>query len=267
MMALRAKALENFGEKVILPNTPMSEIENKLVPLYLGHRYQVEAAAKVIGGLNYRYALRGDGQPIAEMIAPEEQRRAINALLETIKPETLTLPERLLKLMPPPAIGYPRTRESFRGRTGLTFDALAPVEAAAGLTFSMLLHPERASRLVQHNARDSKNPSLESLLDTLSRRTILAPPLSGMPGQTQQATGISYLYHLMALANDARCAPAARAIAYKEIVRIGSLAEPWIQSQVKLFQEDPKQLPLPRPLEAPPGMPIGDHEDGVLPLW
>jgi hypothetical protein len=267
MMALRAKALENFGEKVILPNTPMSEIENKLVPLYMGHRYQVEAAAKVVGGLNYRYALRGDGQPIAEMIAPEEQRRAINALLETIKPETLTLPERLLKLMPPPAIGYPRTRESFRGRTGLTFDALAPVEAAAGLTFSMLLHPERASRLVQHNARDSKNPSLESLLDTLSRRTILAPPLSGMPGQTQQATGISYLYHLMALANDPRCAPAARAIAYKEIVRIGSLAEPWIQSQVKLFQEDPKQLPLPRPLEAPPGMPIGDHEDGVLPLW
>lgn len=267
MMALRAKALENFGERVILPNTPMSEIENKLVPLYLGHRYQVEAAAKVVGGVNYRYALRGDGQPIAEMIAPEEQTRAINALLDTLKPETLTLPERLLRLMPPPAFGYPRTRESFRGRTGLTFDALAPVEAAAGLTLSLLLHPERASRMVQQNARDPKNPSLERLLDTLSTHFIFAPRPNGMLGQTQQAIGISYLYHLMALANDARCAPAARSIAYSEILHIADGSDPWMKSQIKLFQEDPKQLPLPRPLETPPGMPIGDFEGEGWPLW
>lgn len=265
VMKIRAKALEGFGEKTITMWSPYSELENKLVPIYLSHRYQVEAAAKVIGGVDYRYAIRGDNQPIAKIIAPEEQRRALSALLDTLKPETLTLPERLLMIMPPPALGYARTRESFKGRTGLTFDALAPAEAAINLTIGMILHPERASRIVQHNSRDAKNPALEEIIQSLIKVTWEAKPLSGMLRETQYSTGMALLYHLMALASDQRAAARARSIAFAYITHIAANSnDALVRAQVKRFEEDPKQLPLPRPIEAPPGMPIGDDE---FPLW
>lgn len=261
VMKIRAKALETFGEKTITMWSPYSELENKLVPIYLSHRYQVEAAAKVIGGIDYRYAIRGDTQPVAKIIAPEEQRRALNALLDTLKPETLTLPERLLNLMPPPALGYARTRESFKGRTGLTFDALAPAEAAINLTIGMILHSERASRIVQHNSRDARNPALEEIIQSLIRVTWEAKPLTGLLRETQYATGMSLLYHLMALASDQRAAARARSIASTYINAIAANSnDAFVRAQVKRFEEDPKQLPLPRPIEAPPGMPIGDEE-------
>ncbi len=94
----------------------MAEIEDTLVPLYLLHRYQTEAAAKEVGGLNYRYALRGDGQMVTEIVSAANQQKALDALLKTLAPTTLTLPESLLKILPPRPPGYPRTLESFRRR-------------------------------------------------------------------------------------------------------------------------------------------------------
>ena len=266
MMKVRGKALETFGEKVIPVGTPYSELENRLVPIYLSHRYQAEAAAKVVGGVDYRYALRGDGQMVAEMIAPEEQRRALKALLETVKPETLVLPERLLKMMPPPALGFGRTQESFRGRTGLTFDALAPVEAAANMVVGLLLHPERASRMVEQFARDPKNPSLEEVIDGLLKT---APPLTEKKGMVALANYTVFqatLYHLMALASDHRAFHGARAIAYDKLMQLKKIPHTLMQAEIRRFEEDPKQLPLPRPAEPPPGMPIGDEGWwGILP--
>jgi hypothetical protein len=250
MMKVRARAMATFGEEVILPGTPLSELENKLAPIYLSHRYQVEAAAKVVGGVNYRYALRGDGQPVAEAVPAAEQRRALQALLATLDPAVLALPERLLQLMPPPALGYPRTRESFRGRTGLTFDAYAPAEAAIHLTLGLLLHPERTSRLAQ-----PRQPlGLPEVLDELVKHAF-----------QEKGTGIRYLeqtalvYHLMALVGAERAAPEARSAAFE---RLRSLApqDSWLKSQIDRFLADPKAIPLPRPVEAPPGMPIGAGE-------
>ncbi len=266
MMKIRTKALETFGEKVITMWTPMSELENKLVPIYLSHRYQVEAAAKVIGGVDYRYAIRGDKQPIANIIAPEEQRRALSALLDTLKPETLALPERILALMPPPALGYPRTRESFKGRTGLTFDALAPAEAAINLAVGLILHPERASRITQHNARDKKYPAMREIFKALNDVAFGDKPLdNGMEWELRNLLRVSIVYHLMALAADQRTAPRARSLAFNELTNIStSNYDLWLNNEIKRFIEDPKVIPLPRPIEAPPGMPIGDEESR---LW
>jgi len=266
MMKVRTKAMETFGEHVITMWSPMSELEKKLVPIYLSHRYQVEAAAKVIGGVDYRYAIRGDNQVVASILAPEEQRRALTSLVDAMKPQTLAIPERLLKIMPPPALGYERTRENFRGRTGLTFDALAPAEAAINLTIGLILNSERASRLVQNTARDAKNPSLEEVINTLERAAFQGATLTGMEGQIQNLLRVSFAYHLMALAADQRAAPAARSAAFNKLASLSSMAavDPWLRNQIKKFEDDPKTIPLPRPIEAPPGMPIGDDE---APLW
>ena len=112
----------------------MSSIEEVLVPMYLLHRYQIEAASKVLGGIEYNYALKGDGQIVTALIPFDQQIKALKSLLNSIHPKNLSLPESLIKLIPPRAFGYPRNRETFRSRTGVTFDILAAAETATNLT-------------------------------------------------------------------------------------------------------------------------------------
>src|SRR5947199_2555105 len=154
VMKVRAVALQRFGENNIREGAPMATLEDVLAPLYMYHRYQVEATAKLVGGEDYTFSLRGKGDRNPQIIAPEEQRRALAAVLETLKPEGLALPESLLRLIPPRPPGYARTREDFRIRTFPTFDALAPAEAIANHVSDFLLNQERAARLVEFHVRE-----------------------------------------------------------------------------------------------------------------
>ncbi|MGA7506519.1 MAG: zinc-dependent metalloprotease, partial [Candidatus Sulfotelmatobacter sp.] len=200
ILKIRAAALARFGENAIPSHTPMAELEDTLVPLYLLHRYQTEAAAKEIGGLDYRYALRDDGQLITTIVDPADQQKALDAVIKTLAPETLTLPESLLQLLPPRPPAYPRTNESFAGHTGLTFDPNGAAEAASSLTLKLLLNPERASRLVEYHARDAANPGLAQVIDAVVMATWKAPRATGLASETQRVTEVAALEHLLALA-------------------------------------------------------------------
>jgi hypothetical protein len=272
VMQVRAAALKNFSEKNIREGLPLATLEEALVPIYMFHRYQVEAAVKVVGGLNYTYAVRGDGQKPLERVTPAEQRRALSALLRTLSPDALVLPEPLLALIPPRPFGYGRSRELFRGRTGLVFDAVAPAETAANFTLALLLNAERAARLVEHRARDAQQPSLGEVLDALLAATWKAPAKQGMAGEVQRAINSATLYQLMALAANERTPAQVRAIVAEKLESLrASLAAQartavgadqrahfaYGAAQIKKFQDDPKQIALPRPLDAPDGPPIG----------
>src|SRR6185503_9592377 len=111
ILKMRATALARFGENAIPRGTPMAQLEDTLVPLFLLHRYQTEAAAKQIGGLEYRYALRGDGQVVTQIVSSADQKKALDTVLKTLSPEALTLPEPLLRILPPRPPAYQRTRE------------------------------------------------------------------------------------------------------------------------------------------------------------
>src|SRR5258708_616105 len=111
LIKVRATALAHFGENKIREGQPMALLEEVLVPVYLVHRYQTEAAAKVLGGLTYTYTLKGDGQKPTEIVAPGEQRKALEALLHTIRPDFLRLPQSIVKLIPPHPPPYHRPRE------------------------------------------------------------------------------------------------------------------------------------------------------------
>jgi len=141
LMAVRAAALARFGENNIRAGDPLATIEDALVPIYMLHRYQVEAASKLVGGMDYVFALRGDGQTPTKIVAPAEQRRALAAVLATVKPQALALPEPLLKMIPPRPPEFERGREHFKIRTSPAFDALAPAEAAAQHTLQFLFNP------------------------------------------------------------------------------------------------------------------------------
>src|SRR5256886_1641081 len=175
VMKVRAAALNRFGENNIREGAPMATLEDVLVPLYMYHRYHVEAAAKLIGGQDYTFSLRGKGDKGPQIIAPEEQRRALAAVLGTLKPENLALPESVLRLIPPRPPGYPRTREDFRIRTFPNFDGLAPAEAIANHVSDFLLNQERAARLVEYHARDSRYPGFGEVLDRIFASTWKAP--------------------------------------------------------------------------------------------
>jgi hypothetical protein len=279
LMQVRAKALAQFSAKNIRVGDPMSMLEDALVPVYLLHRYQAEAASKVVGGLYYSYALRGDGQKMVERVPGAEQRRALDALLGTIRPDALTLPDRILALIPPQAHGYQRTREDFQDRTGLTFDPVGAAESAAGMTVGLLLNAERAARLVEHHAEDATQPSLDEVIDRLVGATFKAAPAGGLAGQVQRATDTVLLYHLMQLSNNESAPAQVRATAAGKLNQLRDWAAAqapadaslkaffqYCAAQAKRFETDPKQIGLPRPPVPPPGMPIGDDQPDYV-VW
>jgi Met-zincin/Domain of unknown function (DUF5117)/Domain of unknown function (DUF5118) len=280
LMQVRAAALRRFGENNIRTDTPLSTIEDALVPIYLLHRYQVEAATKFIGGMDYTFALRGDGQTPLQIVAPAEQRRALTAVLATLKPDVLALPESLLNIIPPRVPDYERGREHFKIRTSPAFDALAPAEAAAEHTLQLLFNVERASRLVEFHSRDAKNPGLDEVLDAVLNATWKASRDPGYSGEISRVVDSVALYDLMALAVSERASAQARAIASLKLEELRNWAANarngakdseerahlyFAATQIAQFQKDPKLIPIPTPAQPPDGPPIGDDDDAWLP--
>ena len=275
VLAVRTAALKNFGEGAVKPGTPIAELEKTLVPLFLFHRYQTEAAIKQIGGLDYRYNQRGDGLAGPEIFDPALQRKALTSVLKTLEPQTLSLPESILKLLPPVPPGYPRTRESFLSHTGLTFDPVAAAESAADLTLSVLLDPARASRLIEYHMRVPASPALRSVLEAISK-TVAERPDAGhsMSSEVERAVEFRALEAMLGLAVNGEASSQARAIT---LSHIRDLKNAWTSTpapqdsaeaihraamleEIERFDRDPEKFVPAKAVEAPPGMPIGDEE-------
>ncbi len=202
VMKVRAKALSQFGEKNIRPGMPMAMLEDVLVPVYFYHRYQVEAVTKLAGGMYYTYALRGDGQTMTRALSKEEQRKALNAVIDCLDPTFLQLPDRIVQMIPPRPAGYDFSRELFRKRTGLAFDALSPAETAADLPLSFLFNSERLSRMAQYEVT-SNGLGVTEMINTLIAKTWKAPRLSGIEKLIQlQTEQVLLTYLLSASVND-----------------------------------------------------------------
>jgi hypothetical protein len=272
-LEIRNVALKNFGENNIKPGAPMAALEEVFVPVYFFHRYQLEAAVKMIGGLNYRYALRGDGQPVAELLTPEQEAKALDAVLKTVDPSALALPEHLLKLIPPRALGYSRHRELIKIKTELTFDPISVAETAADMTFSLILHPARANRLVEHHGRNPKLPSLESVIDRLINTTFKSPVRAGFEGTVQMATSYVLFINLTRLALQKNASAESRAITFLKLDQLkawlgGKVTtdEEWkahynyIIKQISTLMEKLDEYKSDTLLPPPPGMPIGDFD-------
>ena len=282
VMQIRTIALNGFSENRIPLWAPMATLEEVLVPVYLFHRYQVEAAASCLGGLYYNHTLRGDVQKDPEFVAPEEQQRALNGLLRTISPTTLAIDEKILNLIPPRPPGYRGTRELFPRHTGSTFDSLGAAETAASLTIRLILHPERAARMVDCHSRDKKYPGFGDVLDQVIAYTWKSPFKSGKFAEIQRVVNSVVLYNVMALIAEEDNASQVRALAFMKLeelkgwlkrqvntVKDGEylVADPgqrahflYAIGKIELFQKDPSKITLPAPLFPPPGAPISTRD-------
>lgn len=271
MMKVRRAALDRFGEKAIKRGAPLATLEEALVPLYLHHRYQVEAAASLLGGQDYIYALRGDGRVPVRPVPAAEQRAALRALAATLSPAELALPRALLAKIPPRPPGYGMTRELFPRTTGRAFDAVAPAVVAAKHTISNVLQPDRVARLVQQNALDPTLPGLDEVIDVLQGATFGAAARDGYEAEIRRATQRVLVEQLMFLAERAEM-PQVRAIATLRLERLteqalkasGDVADADLAHQALLARDirrflDRPTTPYTPPVapEPPPGAPIG----------
>ncbi len=267
---VRAVALKNFGMNSIRTGTPMAFLEDVLVPVYFYHRYQVEAVTKLIGGQQYTYALKGDGQVLTTPVPKKVQEQALQAILSCLQPSFLELPDNVSKLIPPRPAGYEYNRELFKKRTGLVFDLLSPAETAADLPLSFLFNSERVSRMVQQETTGGLG--LGQMIQLLVDNTWKAKRLTGMQQLIQQQTEQIVLTYLLALSVDDNAGFAAEAegvVALKKLttfinqqLKSTSLSTSY-RSHLELALERMKAPEKAKPtLHAaiPPGAPIGCEE-------
>jgi hypothetical protein len=171
---VRKVAMANFGLKTIKTGATLSSLEETFAPIYLLHRYQLDAVAKLIGGVSYEYELKGDYLMAkgVNIVAGKQQKVALAAMLKTLHSDFLSIPTRLTQLITPKAYGESRTRESFKGRTGHTFDPISAAESAAGYSLNLLLKAERLNRVSQQKQHSKDTPDVAYLLTTLFKNTI-----------------------------------------------------------------------------------------------
>ena len=272
LLEVRRKAMAHFGKNSIRDNEPMATLENVLVPLYLAHRYQVEGAVKVIGGVDYSYANKGDGQTVAKVVAPELQKAAFNSLMNTLDPTNLSIPERILNLIPPQPMGYSRDRELFKIHTGITFDPLGAAEAAAAHTINMLLQKERLARVIEQHARDAKQMSLNKLLSEMAININAKDAYTPMQFEINRAVEKLFVLRLLGLAASETGNQQVNAVALLKINELGELmsrtgkssADPaerahylYLLQKIAAFRLNPAAFKLPTTPDLPDGSPIG----------
>ena len=208
-MEVRRLGLARFGAASQPDGEPRSLLEARLLPLYLHHRYQLEAAAKLVGGLDFSYAVR-DGAASAPaavrtLVPGPRQKEALTAILDCLDPAFLAVPPRVLALIPPRADGFAGgIAEFFPSRTGVGFDPLAAAGNAADIALAALLDPLRAARLVQHHAESASVPSLTDVLRAVVTRTFTAAePADPMQAAVQREVQRVAVQRLRALAETA----------------------------------------------------------------
>jgi hypothetical protein len=271
VMKLRRAALDRFDETVIRKDAPMATMEEALVPLYMYHRYAVEAAASAVGGQDYEYVMRGDGRKPTQWVPATLQKAALDALMATLSPGELALPKNALDKIPPRPSGWGMHRELFARYTGDTFDPISPASIAADVTIGFLLQPDRAARMVAQHALDPSLPGLEDVLKALQAATFQASVNSSYEQEIRRATSRALVERLIWLAGGAPM-PQVRALATATLadLRNPGMTSPLaaadeafkglLVADIKRFLERPMEpVRTPTTYDAPPGAPIGDY--------
>ncbi|MCK5210259.1 MAG: zinc-dependent metalloprotease [Cyclobacteriaceae bacterium] len=268
ILKIRKKALSDFSENNIPVGDPMANLEEVLVPVYFLHRYQTEAAVKVIGGLEYNYAIRGDGNYTTKLVEPKVQMKALEAVLETINPKQLALDESIIQLIPPKPLGYWRGRENVKTHTGLTFDPLAAAETSAKITIELLLNPQRCARLVELNVRENAQPSLDKILEHINSHIQNSAVDSDLEKEIQFIIGNLFVDELIHLSKNEYASSLVRAttrgfISDKINLSNEDYKDKYLKAKVEKFLKEPIVIQPSKSLMPPDGSPIGGGENSL----
>jgi len=272
LMLVRELALSNINSAILDDSQAHSELREAMVPIFLLHRFQVEAASKIIAGVDYNYALANEAL-LNQPVDAQWQRQALQAVLKTLSSDYLTLPHDLLKRLPPKAYGFSATRESFSSQNGFNVDPLSMAEASARNTLRYLLNSARANRLVLQHAKHNQQLSLDETLSQLIAVTLT----KSQQHQTNdlellviQRTNIVVIEQLLALYHDSNLAVEARVTVgtklatlsrwlVKKAKRGNKELRPhyqWLDRELIKGLADGDYKVIAKPAKLPPGSPI-----------
>ncbi len=269
MLKLRENRIKSFGLNAIRTGEPHAILEEVFVPLYLMHRYQLEATSKLIGGLDYTYKIKGDNQSEQKWVPAKDQNEAINALLATISVNQLEVPAHVLALIPPRPFGYSRNRETFPSRTGPTFDPIAPAENIVDATFSFLFESGRINRVYLQNLQDQSLPGFETLLNQVTAQVFSSTMPGGLKNEIKLMTEAKLVDHLVALSKNSNASQTVRAITRMHLEKIAEMEgsagilkahRAYLEDKIEAFLELPEEFTAQQPLSVPDGAPIGMEE-------
>lgn len=272
VMAVRQRALQTFSIDVLPAERQLGELEARLVPVYLLHRYQGEALAHLLGGAEFEYGLAGDARAGAvragaKPVAAAVQRQALARLTAALQAENLSLPAALLDQLSPPSEGYERGREYFPNRMSTQFDPLSATQSAAAHFGSLLLNAERLNRLAWQHAREAAQPGAGEVIDQLLQATwkrSSAPKNQPTAQAVQTAVNWVMVDAMLGLLDGGRLHAGVDAELRQ---RLRELAE-WLRKQpsdasrkeaaelIQSYLANPQTVKLRRLPQVPPGAPI-----------
>jgi Met-zincin/Domain of unknown function (DUF5117) len=272
IMKIRRSALNRLGEHTIRTGAPMATIEEPLVPIFMYHRYSVESASSMVAGQDYLYGMRGDGRTPVKWETAVNQRKALDALANTLKPSELAVPKQVLDAIPPRPPGFGRHRELFPRTTGDGFDPLSPATIASDVTIGFVLELDRSSRMVAQHALDPSLPGLEEVIDRLTKAVFDAAVASPYEAEIRRAEERVLVDRVMWLATGAPNSQV-RAIASWKLAKLAtrlkaeaakgeadSAQNALLAADIKRFLDRPAEPIKPQATaDAPPGAPIGDE--------
>ena len=277
IIKIREKAINNFSEKNISKGSTYSELEDAFVPIYFLHRYQTEAVVKLIGGLDYNYAIVGDGQVVVNNLDKQTQLNALKSVLRTLDEDFLIIPAEKLKLFPPRAYGFPRTRESFKSLMGVAFDPISAASTSSDITLSLLLNHERLNRIILQSSMNtgiSIDHIFEALFKLLTDNNnvfdqkdyinIVQDVVSEniLKHFMNISVNDKYMSHVQASANyylNEFYSNLKRKISDKKLKNSGKYYINYLKKTIDDFKNSPEKYELKKSLKIPDGSPIGSY--------
>ena len=136
----------------------LANLRRAFVPIWLLHRYQIEAAAKSLGGVDFPYALNREGYAARTGARAGPAMAALYALIDTLSPAELTVPPQLMPLLSAGFGGNSDRQtdiEIIPTAGGPVFDPLEATEVGAAQTLERPAQPAAAE--------PARNPACEPM--------------------------------------------------------------------------------------------------------
>ena len=265
LMQIRTLALGQMSLDHLREGEPYSSLEDLMVPMYLLHRYQVEAVVKLVGGVDYDYGVKSPVEYLTTVVEATHQRNSLKAFTQTLLPDALKIPKHLRALLPPRSFSNPRTRENFLSQSGVAFDYLGIANSLSNALLGMLLHPERANRLVTQYGFDTNQLGLKETLAELSTALFKARYREDHEQQLSDIVKANLLKQLMHLGQHPEANTIVKALVHEELVGL----DQWLAGQdevgfaevyrkeIDAYFDNPKDFVPPVSKRLPDGSPIG----------
>lgn len=269
VMNVRRIALEQFDPAKLPAPTTTADVAQYYTPVYLHHRYQLNAVGKLLGGYYYAYGYSTNGSS-NRMVSPESQLAAIDALLDTVRPETLQVSAKVQQAISPRPYGTIRDQEILPTQTGRMFDPLAAARVAAEMTFNELLQAQRLARL-SIQARTDSRLALQSVMPNIVQQVLGNSSGDGKTLEANQIGGVVVevmVERLIGLVDDGNASLEVRSAAFSALTRMleqrslrafGSSGASMERQITQMLQRPADKAPTRSPLRSPPGSPIGTN--------